>query len=559
MMKLKQAYQKVPMMYRAQIGGRSQLQFISKPDIQRWVSEWTERTYQTPPDFGVDVRINDISFNWRLVCNAGQDDGIVRPVIGAKGYPFYPGSSIKGAFSRACSPKQKEYYCGKISKNGDLEPGILRFHGGYPIDNSWQKKLLDIVHPQQTWQVKSNHKDGGAFSQISLYQPTLRFGISSIINLDESEWKTIWSIWDQAVAKGLGCRVSAGYGYSNKSKGEVIYRTDLKGEGIAPTLLDKSSEFRPNIFRAGIRGHALRLFAGLVDDKTTIKLVEQLFGGTQNDGGSVGLLSMSFTTKQLELGVFGSGKWAVDTYDVEGRLNWYLTQSLPEEKEKKLKQLIQSLTRFSMIFGGFGKSWRRADHDIFYEEYYDGKKQKPLIGCHWQWTGKRPLIYDVKVRKLEQVTTFINDVHTIAKEWIKLQGLTINNNQYADSWREAWHPDNVQVWGRIADSTEDSQAIAWLHKPYRKGDAKYNIPEGSIYQSSITGKMSQIGRLWHRMYPLVRLVKDPDNHKKPLGKPTAKYIELLTIFPDNSQQCQQFLDYLNTSSTDFQLLYPSQV
>ena len=232
---------------------------------------------------------------------------------------------------------------------------------------------------------------------------------------------------------------------------------------------------------------------------------------------------------------------------------------MPEEKEKKLKQLIQSLTRFSMIFGGFGKSWRRADHDIFYEEYYDGKKQKPLIGCHWQWTGKRPLIYDVKVRKLEQVTTFINDVHTIAKEWIKLQGLTINNNQYADSWREAWHPDNVQVWGRIADSTEDSQAIAWLHKPYRKGDAKYNIPEGSIYQSSITGKMSQIGRLWHRMYPLVRLVKDPDNHKKPLGKPTAKYIELLTIFPDNSQQCQQFLDYLNTSSTDFQLLYPSQV
>lgn len=55
-MKLAKAYQKVPMMYRAQIGGRSQLQRISKDkenksDIERWVSEWTERTYQTPPNF----------------------------------------------------------------------------------------------------------------------------------------------------------------------------------------------------------------------------------------------------------------------------------------------------------------------------------------------------------------------------------------------------------------------------------------------------------------------------------------------------------------------------
>ena len=49
-MKLAKAYQKVPMMYRAQIGGRSQLQFISKDkdkdkdnksDIEKWVYEWT--------------------------------------------------------------------------------------------------------------------------------------------------------------------------------------------------------------------------------------------------------------------------------------------------------------------------------------------------------------------------------------------------------------------------------------------------------------------------------------------------------------------------------------
>ncbi|MGK7933692.1 MAG: RAMP superfamily protein [Microcystaceae cyanobacterium] len=557
-MKLAKAYQKVPMMYRAQIGGRSQLQFISKndeSDVERWVSEWIERTYQTPPNFGIDVGLRDISFNWRLVCNGGQDDGIIRPIIGAKGYPFYPGSSMKGAFSRACPPDKREYYCGKITKEGDVTPGILRFHGGYPIDDSWQNKLVDIVHPQQNWQVKSNQKDGGAFSQISLYQPRLRFGLSSNIPLEETEWESIWTIWEQAVSKGLGCRVSAGYGHPQKSQGQVIYRTELKGEGIAPKLLDGNAEFRPNIFRAGIRGHALRLFGGLVDDKTTIKLVEQLFGGTQNDGGTVGLLSMSFETKQLELGSFGSGSWAVDTYNVKGRLNWYLTQSLPEKKEKKLQDLIRALTRFAMIFGGFGKSWRRADHDIFYPEYYEGKKQKPLIGCHWQWSGKRALAFDVKVRKLEQVSTFINEVREIVKDWLALQEVNINSAQYAKSWREAWHPNNVQVWGRIAENKDECEAIRWLHQPYRKGDPQYNISEGSIYKSCLTGQMSQIGRLWHRMYPIVRLVKDPKNPKKPLGRPTPKYLELLTIFPDDSSHSQDFLSYLNTSSTDFQQFY----
>ncbi|WP_107667973.1 RAMP superfamily protein [Cyanothece sp. BG0011] len=557
-MKLSQAYQKVPLMYRAQIDERSQLQYINKNqkhDIKRWVSEWTERTYQTSPNFGIDVQTCDISFDWRLVCNGGQDDGIVRPIIGAKGYPFYPGSSMKGAFSRVCTPEKKDYYCGKITPDGEMKPGILRFHGGYPIDENWQEKLIDIIHPQQTFQVKNQQREGGAFSQISLYQPILRFGISSIIELEEKEWQTIWKLWKQAASKGLGSRVSAGYGYPQEYSDKVIYKTSIQGQGIAPTLLDETAEFRPNIFKAGIRGHALRIFGGLTDENTTIQLVEQLFGGTKNKGGTLGLLAMNFQTEQLEIDSFGSGSWKVKTYDVTGHLNWRLTQSLPPEQEEKLQELIRYLTRFAMIFGGFGKSWRRADHRLFYPEYYEGRQQKPLIGCHWQWSGKRSLIFDVQVRKLEKISTFIKQVQTIAKEWMQLQGVNINH-QYTDHWREAWHPDKVQVWGRIAINEEESEAIAWLHQPYRKGDPQYNIPEGSIYQSSLTGQIKQIGRLWHRMYPVIRLVKAPNNPKKPLAKQTPKYLELLTLFPDNSPKSQEFIAYLNTSANEFQRLYP---
>ena len=98
---------KVPMMFRAQVGGRCQLQRIQQnvdeQDAQRWVSEWVEKTDAKPPEFGQDVQVRSYPINWRFVTNGGQDDGIVRPVIGARGYPYYPGSSIKGAFRHHCT------------------------------------------------------------------------------------------------------------------------------------------------------------------------------------------------------------------------------------------------------------------------------------------------------------------------------------------------------------------------------------------------------------------------------------------------------------------------
>jgi CRISPR-associated protein Cmr6 len=32
--------------------------------------------------------------------------------------------------------------------------------------------------------------------------------------------------------------------------------------------VDGTGEFRPNVFRAAIRGHALRIFGGLTDERT---------------------------------------------------------------------------------------------------------------------------------------------------------------------------------------------------------------------------------------------------------------------------------------------------
>lgn len=42
-----------------------------------------------------------------------------------------------------------------------------------------------------------------------------------------------------------------------------------------------------------------------------------------------------------------------------------MTQPIDETQRKALTLLIESFSRFAMLFGGFGKSWRRADHREF--------------------------------------------------------------------------------------------------------------------------------------------------------------------------------------------------
>lgn len=551
------AHEKVPMMFRAQVNGRFQIQRLEKgmePDAVRWADEWTSRveTVETQPS--EEVKTQDCTIAWRLLTNCGMDDGIIRPVIGTQGIPYFPGSSMKGLFRRACTPEQVDRYCGKPLPGNDWQPGILRFHGGYPISHDWTNHLVDIVHPQQSWQVKSNSKEGGAFVQISLYKPTLRFGLSSTEFLSPAEWETIWGIWQQALAGGIGSRVAAGYGQVRDSQPKVLYKTRLKGQGQAPKLVTQVGEFRPNIFRAALRGHALRIFGGLTNAPTAERLVENLFGGIQGREGTVGLLGLKFLESTLNLETSGKGSYAQTCYDVEGELTWYLARSLNNPNDEPLlKKLVASLMQFAMIFGGFGKSWRRADHRKFFEEYYEDA-YKPLIGCHWQWSGDGALRRNVRVWRLAQVNGFVEQIRSAAQEWMQSQGVTPQPDRWAKDWREAWHPANVQVWGREATDVEDSEAIRWFHGPYLEA-VRGVCAEGSIYKTDFVGKVNQVSNLWHRMYPVAELRKNPDDPQKPTIKRTLKFLELLTIFPDDSDVSDAFLDFLGKKPYGFEQLW----
>lgn len=630
----------VPLMYRAQFEGRSQLHRIYKdsalqeiaikeniPPEQysiRWVDQLLavqsdgenprNRLFSTDaPEETTQFQTKNYTISWRFVTNGGKDDGIIRPLIGAFGLPFYPGSSMKGAFKKACQQEEKagrlpqgigDRYCGKSGKNSEddnSQPGILRFHGGYPVNQNWQKNLVDIVHPQQDFQVKENAKHS-AYALISLYQPEMKFSISTT-KAEETNWQQIWQIWENALGYGIGCRVSSGYGLSDKMTLDVLYQAKLHGEGAAAKLLNRQKEFRPNIFRAAIRGHALRIFGGL-NQSLAEDIVDELFGGIRSGQEKVGLLGMAFQLDNLEWDFVNES----DAYDVSGNLIWQLSGKLDNPEHLPcLKKLVEKLNQFAMLLGGFGKSWRRADHRIFYPKY-----TKHLIGCHWYWLEEEKNL----VHSLDNVTQLIQETVNVAKEWMEKRGFelrkppitaqsptltsTVSSNQnypnkpqlkkpvprpvkklnqkaLESEWREAWHSHNVQVWGRIAKTAEDSQIIPLLHsspqsvnRQPQKG-SHHNQPRQaqnqsiplalqrgiqagnqtsrpSIYRSCLTGRVkdekkssdpTEIGRLWHRMYPL----KD------------GQYLELVTIFPKGCDEAEPFIKWLGSSKSGWKQLW----
>jgi CRISPR-associated protein Cmr6 len=559
-------FDEVPLMFQAQIKGRCQIQFNEKGKehtAYQWVNQWTKAyelkaekpvsnsqqksnnlalqrsqppknnsPEQTPPKFGKNVETKKYKINWRLVSNAGQDN-FIRPIIGAKGYPYYSGTSMKGIFRRACNDAQAIRYCGEDNNNNNdsTKPGILRFHGGYPTDTTWINNLVDPVHSQQEKQVIKDQTTN-ANVQLSLYQTTLKFGISSTEKLEEKEWQAIWDIWEKALSLGLGSRTSAGYGYFEKiTPAHTLVEVELAGQGLSSVLLDqaKTPEFRVNMFKAVLRGHTLRLLGGMTNQATAINLTQKLWGGigenSDDNGGNIGLLGVTFDYNNQDLTINNKSVYNLK----KGTLRIYLQQpNLVNDTQKhELTELAKAMIQFAMLFGGFGKSWRRVDHSLFFPQYLT-QQGKRMIGCHWKFINFKNL--SISINNLEDVTNFINQVIKLVKTWANQQenlGATIANN-----WRESWYKDairGVQVWGRIANDNK-SHAVKWFHQKYQGSN--------TIKKTSLTGQMGTTGRIWHRMYPL-----------------GDKYIELLTIFPDDSNSMRNFLQYLGSNASDFERLW----
>jgi CRISPR-associated protein Cmr6 len=514
---------RVPMEFRAQAKGRCQRQNITKPsdsddswrpDIQIWLDEWVERVDQQSSFNTSDLTVVPVQIDWRVLSNSGVDEGVIRPVYGAGGWPMIPGSSIKGLFRRACPPARLQSWCGSPCASGALSPGILRFHGAWPADASWKLGLLDVAHPQQSWQVGFNNgnEDHSAFGLVSLYRPRLHIALSCTDpKLSGAEWEEIKSTLRRALRSGIGGRTCAGYGSSGSSIQDLLFQCRLEGQGPAAKLLFRNGEwpkgvpeFRPNMFRAGIRGMALRLFGGLVDANTAHQVVGRLFGSlSQSKGPNVGLLLSSFADQKSEIGVHGRGKWKQPIYTTSGCLQWHLARRLgPEENQELLQELLAVLHGLTMALGGFGRGWRRPDHRIFFPDYYKqrDKNDKPItkqpIGCHWEWRDQHTLPTVLRVGSHEDLARLLVKSHEVAKRWLRA---TNQASTGSAQWREVIHPDTMLIWTRIAANTAEAKAVHWFHQS-RNDVSRWGAR--NLRNTALAGKMGQVGRIWNRLLPL---------------------------------------------------------
>jgi CRISPR-associated protein Cmr6 len=501
--------EEVPMMYQAQIDGRCSLQFAgSNSDLERWREEWidsqvanTPRYQNKEPNLGLDgftYRIK-IEFPFRLFSNCGQDS-ILRPIMGKNGIPYLSGSSVKGLFRRGCknNPNKLKLYCGD---EDNLSPSTIgfRFHGAYPIGD-WsgfrevkvrrrgetitenRYRMLDVIHPQQPRQIE---KDGSpnAFAMVSLYQPTMIFEFSSA-DPANTDWQEVENIFLESIQLGVGGKTSTGYGLGGHLPNHPSRTPNFpvnvafKGCGVSPTLRSDEPEFRPNLFKATLRGHVKRLLGGVTQSSKEIE--DRLFGSSSNPSQ----LQISWQETSVKYNEVQKPA----TFITEGILHI-------KTKEKSDELFVEQILKFAFVMGGFGKSWRRTSHEIFYKDYVNRKFE---IGCYWELASTD--LKWINIKSIESLNQFIEDLHKLCKDKF---GDNPANHQSA--WRESWHPDRVTVYAKVAN---ESHVIRLFHDDIFKTTPAIG---GKNVGDTRPKFMSHV---WHRMLPIGN----------------GQYLEIVTVF-----------------------------
>jgi CRISPR-associated protein Cmr6 len=500
--------EQIPMMYRAQVSGRCSLQFAgNNQDLEQWRDEWIypnsnndrrqPRYQHKEPNLGLEGEIYriKIEFPFRLLSNCGQDS-IIRPMLGKNGIPFIPGSSIKGIFRRACTPEQAIKYCGD---NQQLVPGTLRFHRAYPIGD-WagtrqvsirrnrqvftetRYRIVDVIHPQQPRQVEG-HTSPTALASISFYQPTCIFELSSSDR--DINWQEVEGILLKSLQNGVGGKTSTGYGLGGHTPNKFPEIPDyplnigFKGFGVSPLLRSDEPEFRPNVFKATLRGHVRRLLGGVCNQNSPITQAENRFFGSSE---APGIVSIFWEVRKENYNI----QDLTPTFDAEGILHINASSTeLP---------FLQQVLKFAFIMGGFGKSWRRVSHKKFYPNY-PKLAQGLHIGCHWECLDSNWL--DIKTTA--KLQGFLNDLYETCKNRLGTKP------PQAMGWREAWSPKRVAVYSKVVNK---SLAVELFH------DSTFKTTPAIGGRNPDDKRPTSVSSVWHRMLPI-------DNNQ---------YLEIVTVF-----------------------------
>jgi CRISPR-associated protein Cmr6 len=324
-----------------------------------------------------------VAFNWRL--RVGGTRGfrelllpVLHPVFGI---PYIPASTLKGA-ARAWAKKhgasaQVSEILGMM-EGKNVKAAKVEFLDAFPIKPCLS---IDVATPQWSWAGNVVKYQPVPHPFLSLHQPEFLIGLRLAAQAkgEPDIVQTVKKWLENALAEGIGSRVSSGYGLTlntptniHRSHESTNYEFELWTQGMYgynPPSKENGYkgdiEFRPSAVRGILRYWFRAVALSLYDVSTCQTLETQLFG----ELGKQGKISVATKTNPSPPN---------EPYCYGGRI--YLTAT-----ETKYLHLAEQLLILASHLGGVGRGSRRPLHLL----------DRRMRGCHWEVTNSSlPLAYD---------------------------------------------------------------------------------------------------------------------------------------------------------------------
>lgn len=343
---------------------------------------YTKLSLRTEKIAGGETNTLKVQFNWRL--RVGGTRGfrelllpVLHPVFGI---PYIPASTLKGAARTWAMHNNKD--SSEIQKllgmlEGDTAKAAqVEFLDAFPTKPCLS---LDVATPQWTW---NKDKDKVTYqpvphSLLSLESAEFLIGLRLTTRGENNHSVQTVKQWlENALADGIGSRVSGGYGRTSSIVANSSTRRSYEFEfwtqgmyGSNPPSKENNYrgdvEFRPTAVRGILRYWFRAVAMGLYNLTTCQTLEETLFGKLGQQG------KISITTK-----INPSTK--KDPYFYSGKI--YL-----EAESEKYLNLAEKILILATHLGGIGRGSRRPLHLL----------DRRMRGCHWEIiTPNSPLPYN---------------------------------------------------------------------------------------------------------------------------------------------------------------------
>jgi CRISPR-associated protein Cmr6 len=331
---------------------------------------------------------------------------VMHPVYGI---PYVPASSIKGILRSWAHTSGKE--CTQIKhllgflEGSNASMAAIEILDAFPTSPTLS---LDVATPQWSWQGDDVIYGPVPHQVLSIENLSLNIGLTYTSRGNEADVKTVMDWLEQALcAKGLGSRVSAGYGQATRINGNTLQNFsssthphssehptpfEFWSEGIHGADAKNNAEFRPVAVRGILRYWFRAVGLGLYAPDECRLLEQELFGRLEPkpQEGSFKLISV------LDSEDPGT---QITPHNGTGKL------ILQTKKEEHLI-LLQALLKLAFHIGGIGRGARRPLHC----------NSERLRGCFWQSTViDEQLPYDAKAWQdfLQELLTAFDQVRTV--------------------------------------------------------------------------------------------------------------------------------------------------